>query len=119
MPEIKLYMIVTNDEYETPVATDLKGAKAVADYLELSVNRVRKNICTGRWCKKAKYKAVVCGIYEADKQNYNKNYSMTHDRSPYYREYYQKTKAETSEKRKQYMRQYRLRRKEENEKCIG
>ena len=35
------------------------GAKEVAEYLGKSVNRVRKNICTGRWNHKDKYKAIV------------------------------------------------------------
>lgn len=57
--DIKCYMIVTNDANEEIVKMDLVGAKEVAEYLGKSVNRVRKNICTGRWNHKDKYKAIV------------------------------------------------------------
>lgn len=56
---LKVYMIVTNDQYETPIAFDLVGAKQAAAYLGVSVNRFRKNLCTGIWNHKQKYKAVV------------------------------------------------------------
>lgn len=94
---IKTYMIVTNDEYELPVKRDLVGAKAVADYLGLSVNRVRKNLCTGVWNHKQKYKAVVdeSGTVDALERHrvYNKRYSLTHDRTEYYRRYYRRKRC--------------------------
>ena len=39
---MKTYMIVTNDEFETPVKHDLKGAVQVAEYLvvSLELNRI-------------------------------------------------------------------------------
>lgn len=72
MPTVKYYMIVTNDANETPVAVDLRGAKQVAEYLGVSVNRVRKNLCTGVWNHKAKYKAVVTGVVMVDKRQQEK-----------------------------------------------
>lgn len=94
---MKTYMIVTNDKYELPVRADLVGAQQVADYLGLTVNRVRKNICTGIWNHRQQYKAVVVGDAEGSieerRRAYNKRYSMSHDRSEYYRQYY-RTKKE-------------------------
>lgn len=56
---MKAYMIVTNDEYEFPVAYDLFGAKAAAEYLGIAVRTFRKCICLNTWSQKAKYKAVI------------------------------------------------------------
>lgn len=56
---MKAYMIVTNDEYEFPVAHDLFGAKAAAEYLGMAVSTFRQCICLNTWSKKAKYKAVI------------------------------------------------------------
>lgn len=93
---MKTYMIVTNDKYELPVRADLVGAQQVADYLGLTVNRVRKNICTGIWNHRQQYKAVVVGNAEGSieerRRAYNKRYSMSHDRSEYYRQYYKAKK---------------------------
>lgn len=58
MGKIKDYTIVTNDEYELPVAS-VHGAKQVADFLGITVNRVRKNLHYGRWNHKGAYKAYV------------------------------------------------------------
>lgn len=93
---MKTYMIVTNDLYETPVKQDLKGAKEVSEYLGLSINRIRKNLCTGIWNHKQKYKAVVDESVTVDslerRREYNRRYSFTHDRTEYYRQYYRKKK---------------------------
>lgn len=91
---MKTYMIVTNDEYETPVKMDVVGAKAVAVFLGLSLVRVQHCLSSGKWSKKAKYKAVVddsvvVDIAERNKE-YGKRWRMTHDRSEQMRQYYQK-----------------------------
>ena len=98
---MKTYMIVTNDAYEMPVMQNLKGASQVSDYLGLSVNRIRKNLCTGVWNHKQKYKAVVDNSCTVDalerRREYNMRYSMTHDRTEYYRQYYlRKNKKENA-----------------------
>lgn len=69
----KLYSIVTNDEYELPVATDIEGAKAVGVMLGLSENSVRQHLCRGQWGKR-KYKACEIGIKHTDKKAYMKEY---------------------------------------------
>lgn len=98
---MKTYMIVTNDAYETPVKHDLKGAVEVARYLGLSVNRVRKNICTGIWNHKSEYKAVVdeSGTVDAleRRREYSKRYSLTHDRTEYYKQYYRRKKVQNAD----------------------
>lgn len=93
----KVYMIVTNDEYETPVKCDIIGAKVVADYMGISPTYLRRMICGSvPWSKKQKYKAIVIGEADLLKKNkpfYNKIYSMTHDRSEYYRARYKAKKC--------------------------
>ena len=42
MPTVNLYNIVTNDEYEIPVACDLVGARAVGEYLGINEAYVRR-----------------------------------------------------------------------------
>ena len=97
---MKTYMIVTNDEHETPVKHDLKGACEVAVYLGLSVNRVRKNLHSGVWNHKQKYKAVVdeSGTVDAIERRRErcKRYDLTHDRTEYFRQYYRRKKAGVS-----------------------
>ena len=56
---MKIYNIVTNDEYEFPVVCDVEGAKAVGELLGKTDTYVNKRVCTGRWPKKMRYKAVV------------------------------------------------------------
>lgn len=56
---MKAYMIVTNDEYEFPVAHDLFGAKAAAEYLGIEVSTLRKFLAGRPWSKKLKYKVVI------------------------------------------------------------
>lgn len=93
---IKTYMIVTNVKYELPVAQDLIGAAAVAEYLGLSVNRIRKNLCSGKWNHKQKYKAVAVGSGITDsverKREYSRRYQFSHDRTEYFRQYYRRKK---------------------------
>ena len=73
MGQIKMYTIVTNDEYELPVAIDIKGAKSVADYLGISIQSLRHRIMRDRWS--GKYKAVVSGVVpEVDRKQYMKRY---------------------------------------------
>lgn len=98
---MKTYMIVTNDEYETPVKMDLVGTKAVAEYLGLSLTRVQHNLSSGSWGHIAKIKAVEdeSVIVDVAKRNkeYGRRWRMTHDRSEYNRQYYQKKKGEKNE----------------------
>lgn len=57
---MKAYMIVTNDEYELPVAYDLFGAQDAAEYLGMAVSTFRKCISECEpWSKKKKYKALI------------------------------------------------------------
>lgn len=59
MPRVNIYNIVTNDEYELPVACDLIGAEAVARWLEIAPNTVSSCVYRDHWSKKHKYKAVI------------------------------------------------------------
>ena len=88
---IKVYMIVTNDSYEMPIKIGLVGAQSVADYLGLSVNRARKNLCSGIWNHKQPYKAVVddIGTIEeiAKRKIIQKRKNFMLDRTEYYKKY--------------------------------
>lgn len=59
MPKINLYNIVTNDEFEFPIACDVKGKQAVADFLGIKLTQFYRNIKSDKW--KGKYKAVYVG----------------------------------------------------------
>lgn len=61
MPTVNLYNIVTNDAYEIPLACDLVGTKAAAEYLGMRENYVSRCICTGKWSHLRKQKAVIVG----------------------------------------------------------
>ena len=62
MPETKIYMAVTNDEYELPTNFRFIGAKAAAEFLGISVNGLRQRMCRYQgcvWPKIGKYKVVA------------------------------------------------------------
>lgn len=56
---MKAYMIVTNDDLELPVATDIFGAKAAAAYLGIKEQSLRSCLHRGYWSRNHKYKALV------------------------------------------------------------
>lgn len=87
MGKINLYTIVTNDEYEFPVQCDLK-VKEAADFLGITTNNVYQRVF--KPVKKSKYKIVITGRVKFDKQIYDKMYSLSHDRSQYFKKYYRK-----------------------------
>lgn len=88
---MNLYTIVTNDEYEFPVRCDIR-VKEAADFLETTTGNVRNMVLKPR--KKSKYKVIITGKVKFDKRAYCKMYSMTHDRSAYYKERYGRLKSE-------------------------
>ena len=70
---MKTYVVVTNDAYELPVSDELLGAEAVADYLGIKVQRLRRCLLQG-FPKKAKYKAVIVKERQIeDMEQYQKN----------------------------------------------
>ena len=64
MPKVNLYNIVTNDAYEIPIACDIKGRRAVADFLQMGLTQLYRNMKSDRW--NGKYKAVFIGICPMD-----------------------------------------------------
>lgn len=104
----KVYMIVTNDKYETPVKSDVIGAKAVAEYMGISESYVRKMLC-GYKPFVGKYKAVLIG--EANLTEKNMNFYKSVDRSEYYKEYYKKNKHKRKNN-KEYRKKYYAENKE-------
>lgn len=89
MPVVKIYDIVTNDLLELPVAFNLIGAKAVGEFIGISEQAVRTKLFKSNWGK-SKYKAIEAGSIVYDQKRYNKFYSLTHDRSQYFKEYYER-----------------------------
>ena len=81
----KIYLIVTNDEYELPV-TELVGARAVAEWLGMSVNAVRHRIMRNQFS--GAYRAYPIGRKHYDA----KRYRMEHDRTEYFRQRYRMRK---------------------------
>lgn len=92
---MKKYEIVTNDEYELPIAIDFYSAAEVGEYLGISKAAVLNRIRRGQ--KRTKYK-VICREVQSTKRKSNaeycKKYDMSHDRSEYFRRYYRKRKQE-------------------------
>ena len=96
---MKAYMIVTNNEYEWPVAHDIAGAKAAAEYLGMTVQNFRRCLSSGRWSQYRRYKAVVdelgtVEMQESRREEKREEYrrrarvqAMTVDRRQYYRMY--------------------------------
>lgn len=85
---MKAYNIVTNDEYELPIAVGLKTAREVKEFLGLgSVNTVRTRI--HRQSRHHKYKIVAYddGV-KPDKALEQKRRDMQNDRSEYFRKRY-------------------------------
>lgn len=91
-------MVVTNDEYEHIVKTDLKGAKSAGEFLGITACSVRQHICRNRWGKEFKYKVIVDTSVSnnpvENRKAYAKKYRMKHDSLEYHRQYYQRKKLE-------------------------
>lgn len=94
---MKTYMIVTNDEYELPISNEIVGAEETAKCLGIKTQRLRRCLVNG-FPTKATYKAVVVRERQNEdvrqyNREYSKRYGMTHDRTEYFRQWYQKKKA--------------------------
>ena len=86
-----MYMIVTNDEYELPVAA-FENVNDIAHYLNISPSTVRTRIHRKHW-KAEKIIRIDEGEKKRTRAEYQNWYHKTHDRSEYFRQYYQKKKA--------------------------
>lgn len=105
---MKQYMIVTNDEYEVPVASGIAGARAAAEYLEMTMQNFRRCLSSGRWSRYRRYKAVVdelgtVEMQESHREEKREEYrrrariqAMTEDRRQYYRMYDRTRRKRTS-----------------------
>lgn len=91
---MNLYTIVTNDEYEFPVKSDIR-VKEAAEFFGTTTNNVRHMVC--RPLKKSPYKVIVSGKVIHDQKMYGKRYRMIHDRSEYFREWRRKRKENMNE----------------------
>lgn len=92
-----MYMIVTNDKYELPVAV-FDSRADVAEYLHISVAAVRNRLHRG--VKRNDTEKIVSipdklSRQEAEerKKECQEKYRRTHDRSEYFRRRYQEKKA--------------------------
>ena len=92
-----MYMIVTNDKYELPVAVFDSRAE-VAEHLHISVAAVSNRLYRG--VKRKDTERIVSipakiSRREADEREkeYQAEYRRTHDRSEYFRRRYQEKKA--------------------------
>lgn len=91
---MNLYTIVTNDKYEFPVKSDIRLAE-VATFFGVAKGTVWNMVFKPR--KTSKYKVLVTGKVETDRQAYMKRYDMTHDRSEYFRQRYLRNKERTEQ----------------------
>ena len=60
MPKRKVFMIVTNDEYEMPVFCDIVGKQAVADFIGISITQFSRCLKADRWI--GDYKVIDLGF---------------------------------------------------------
>lgn len=93
-----VYMIVTNDDYELPVAV-FDTRQEVADYLHISVAAVSNRMYRG--VKKKDTEKIMSVSEEIcmaermrEEKRYQAAYRRTHDRSEYFRQRYQRRKKE-------------------------
>lgn len=93
-----MYMIVTNDDYELPVAV-FDTRQEVADYLHISVAAVANRLHRG---VKKKYTEKIMSVSEEicmaermrEEKRYQAAYRRTYDRSEYFLQRYQRRKKE-------------------------
>lgn len=74
MGKRKVYMIVTNDDYETPIACDIVGAQACADYLGITIKMLWLRFKSDKW--DGEYKAIDLG-YETEIDEFEPNMNVT------------------------------------------
>ena len=94
---VKIYTIVTNDEFETPLKHDVVGAKGVAEYLGKSVSCVRKNLMSNHWSHLDKKKAIFDELatkeyFERSRKESQKRAFMK-DRTDYFKKYWSKRRG--------------------------
>ncbi len=83
MPRVNIYNIVTNDELELPVACDLVGTEAAAEWLGVKKQTISACICKDHWSKHQKYKAIIIESFnkklpEDERKARRREYSFRH-----------------------------------------
>ena len=66
-------MIVTNDEYETPIICDVVGKQAVADFIGVTLTTFYRCLKADKW--QGEYKAIDLG-YEDEQDEFEPNTSV-------------------------------------------
>lgn len=92
MGKQKVFMIVTNDKYETPVAMDILGRQAVADFFGITLDMLWRAIKNDKW--KGEYKAVDLGF-----SNEIEDFEPNKDITPLTKEERAKKVAENKQKK--------------------
>lgn len=88
---IKTYMIVTNDDYELPVMTDIKGIEKISEEMQMSVQAIRHRLMRDSW--KGKYKVVVDTSVRYRRKTKNRN--------AYFVEYRRRKKMESNNEKQE------------------
>ena len=88
----RIFMVITNDELELPLM-QFSSAKECGEHFGISANAVRQKVCRGRLIEGHKIITISDPNWEYNKQAYQKRYSMTHDRTEYFKERYRRKKA--------------------------
>ena len=87
------YIIVTNDKQNKIIIDGLSTAEQVGDYLGISTTAVYKRLNSSQ--KNSRYKVIrkEAEVIPAGRNaRYCKKYDMTHDRSEYFQQHYQKNR---------------------------
>lgn len=85
-------MVITNDELELPLM-QFSSAQECGEHFGVSANVVRQKVCRKGLIDGNRIITIPDPEWKNEKQAYQKRYSMTHDRTEYFRERYRKKKA--------------------------
>ena len=107
-------MIVTNDEYETPIVCDIVGKQATADYLGIGMTQFWRCLKADKWI--GEYKAVDLG-YEDEQEEFEGNKDVKPlseiEREKVRAERRRKKHLQSVQRTKESQRQYMITHKEE------
>ena len=85
-------MIITNDQFELPLM-QFSSAEECGEHFGLSANVVRQRVCRKGLIDGNRIITIADPEWKNDKKAYQKRYSMTHDRTEYFKERYRRKKA--------------------------
>lgn len=87
----RIFMVITNDELELPLM-QFSSAEECGEHFGVSANVVRQKVCRKGLIDGNRI-ITIPDPERFDPQAYQKRYSMTHDRTEYFRERWRRKKC--------------------------